>query len=231
MAKHRYVSRKIFWPTLAEVALCVAATAAAVHFFGQNFWALLAVWAALLAAFVFSKKLIFKNLHAQNLPDGESDMLETLAREHDTGHPDEADIENALLENALHLREVTVRDCLTPRAEIVAVDHRAELPALRQLFIESGFSRILVATDGDLDRVRGYVHVHQLFSEAKPLARLTLPIAFVSENLGIAELLQKFRHSQTSIAVVRDAAGRTLGLVTMEDALEQLFGDIDDEHD
>jgi CBS domain containing-hemolysin-like protein len=119
---------------------------------------------------------------------------------------------------------------MTPRREIVAVDIRDNLTEVRGLFVESNLSRIIV-TDGDLDNVVGYLHVQQLFSSPKNLRSVVLPIAFVPAAMAVDDLLQKFIRSRSSIACVVDEYGGVNGLVTLEDALEQLFGDIDDEHD
>jgi len=139
-------------------------------------------------------------------------------------------VEMELLENALHLKQVRAHDCMAPRPEIVHIDVQASVEDLRQLFIESSLSRILV-TDGDLDKVLGYVHVQQLFTHPRSLRSMVMPIKFVPETIQVNDLLNKFIKNRTNIACVVDEYGSLAGLVTLEDALEQLFGNIDDEHD
>ena len=104
------------------------------------------------------------------------------------------------------------------------------LADVRHQFAESNLSRIIV-TNNDLDNVVGYVHVQQLFVSPKNVRGIVLPIAFVPANMAVNDLLQKFIRTRSSISCVVDEYGSVAGLVTLEDALEQLFGDIDDEHD
>lgn len=186
---------------------------------------LLVFWVLLLF-----KNLIFKNIYKNTTSDGDTALLEYLVQHNSTGTPGEEEVEMELLENALHLKQVRVQDCMAPRPEIVHVDVHATIEELRQVFIESSLSRIIVS-DGDLDSVVGYVHVQQLFAEPRTIRSMVMPITFVPESIVINDLLSKFIKNRTNIACVVDEYGGLSGLVTLEDALEQLFGDIDDEHD
>lgn len=179
---------------------------------------------------LFFKNLIFRNIYRNAADDGEAALLEYLVQQNATGTPGEEEVEMELLENALHLKRVRAQDCMAPRPEIVHVDARATLEELRQVFIESSMSRVLV-TDGDLDSVLGYVHVQQMFAQPRSIRSMTMPITFVPESIAVNDLLSKFIKNRTNIACVVDEYGSLSGLVTLEDALEQLFGDIDDEHD
>lgn len=194
-------------------------------------------WSAalLLALFSFFGLLIFKNLIFRSMyknAEGEGDaaLIEYLVQQNATGAPGEEEMEMGLLENALHMKQVRACDCMAPRPEIVHIDVQASIEELRRLFITSSLSRIIV-TDGELDKVLGYVHVHQIFGHPRSIRGIVMPITFVPESIQINDLLHKFIKNRTNIACVVDEYGSLAGLVTLEDALEQLFGEIDDEHD
>jgi CBS domain containing-hemolysin-like protein len=138
-----------------------------------------------------------------------------------------------LLENALHLREICAADCMASRQAVVHISIRASVDQLRDLFVESHLSRIIVTGPQGLDDVRGYVHVQQIFDQpVTSIRKMLLPIGFVQATLPVNELLNRFVRKRTNIACVRDErSGQLIGIVTLENALEQLFGDIDDEHD
>ncbi len=176
------------------------------------------------------KNVIFKGLYKKFPSDGDAALLEYLVQQNAAGGPGEEEMEMELLENALHLKQVRAYDCMSPRLEIVHIDVQASVEELRQLFIESSLSRVVV-TDGDLDKVLGYVHVQQLFTRPPSIRSMVMPIRFVPENIQINDLLSKFVKNRTNIACVVNEYGGISGLVTLEDALEQLFGKIDDEHD
>jgi CBS domain containing-hemolysin-like protein len=184
----------------------------------------------LFVALMLFKRLIFKNIYKNAPGDDEAALLEYLVQQNATGTPGEEEVEMALLENALHLKQVRAYDCMAPRTEIVHIDAQASVEELRQLFIESSLSRILV-TDGDIDKTLGYVHVQQLFTRPRNIRSMVMPITYVPETIQVNDLLSKFIKNRTNIACVVDEYGSVAGLVTLEDALEQLFGKIDDEHD
>ncbi len=198
--------------------------------FGTGWGAPLMVAALLFFVLTFFKHLIFKSIYKNAPSDGDAALLEYLVQQNVSGTPGEEEVEMELLENALHLKQVRAHDCMAPRPEIVHIDVQASLEELRQLFIESSLSRILV-TDGDLDKVLGYVHVQQLFAHPRSIRSMVMPIKFVPETIQVNDLLNKFIKNRTNIACVVDEYGSLSGLVTLEDALEQLFGNIDDEHD
>ncbi|MBX2893475.1 MAG: CBS domain-containing protein [Saprospiraceae bacterium] len=221
----------------ATLLLVMLATFAALglgpslHFvFGSGWVAPLVLTLLLFFALMFFKNLIFKNIYKNAPTEGEAALLEYLVQQNVSGTPGEEEVEMELLENALHLKQVRAHDCMAPRPEIVHIDVQASVAELRQLFIESSLSRILV-TEGELDNVLGYVHVQQLFSKPSNIRSIVMPIKFVPETIQVNDLLNKFIKNRTNIACVVDEYGSLAGLVTLEDALEQLFGDIDDEHD
>lgn len=136
-----------------------------------------------------------------------------------------------LFRNALDFSEVRVGDCMTPRTEIDAIDRNDDnFEELKQLFINSGLSRIIIY-DNSIDNVIGYIHSKDLFEKGKTIQQMTRPVEFVPENMHAQKLLTQFIKEQKSIAIVVDEFGGTMGLVTIEDILEEIIGDIDDEHD
>lgn len=233
-AAFRFGSHK-FSATLFLAGIAVATSSALIPFFYQIIpmpW--LANFALLLLLFgcvLLFKKLIFNTISKSAHLDGEAALLEYLVQQNLSGVPGEEEMEMELLENALHLKQVRAHDCMAPRTEIVHIDVNAPVQDLRELFIESSLSRILVTEGGDIDKVLGYVHVQQLFSKPTLLRPLVMPITFVPESIQANDLLNKFIKNRTNIACVVDEYGSVSGLVTLEDALEQLFGKIDDEHD
>jgi CBS domain containing-hemolysin-like protein len=198
--------------------------------FGTGWGAPLMVVVVLFFVLLRFKRFIFKNIY-RNIPgDDDAALLEFLVQQNATGAPGEEEVEMELLENALHLKQVRAHDCMAPRTEIVYLDVQASVEELRQRFVESSLSRILV-TDGDIDKTLGYVHVQQLFTMPQNIRSIVMPITFVPETIQVNDLLSKFIKNRTNIACVVDEYGSVAGLVTLEDALEQLFGKIDDEHD
>jgi CBS domain containing-hemolysin-like protein len=194
-------------------------------------WAVPALIALLLfLGLSLFRSFLFKNIYKKSRGDDDAALIEYLVQQNASGAPGEEEVEMELIENALHLKQVRADDCMAPRPEIVHIDVQAPVEELRQLFIESSLSRIVVA-DGELDRVLGYVHVQQLFAHPKNIRGIVMPIAFVPVSIPVNDLLHKFIKNRTNIACVVDEYGSLAGLVTLEDVLEQLFGNIDDEHD
>jgi CBS domain containing-hemolysin-like protein len=176
------------------------------------------------------KQLIFSGIYKNTNNGSNAALIEYLVQQNVSGVPGEEEVEMELIENALHLKQVRAAECMAPRAEIVHLDIKSSVESLRQLFIESRLSRIII-TQGDLDRVLGYVHVQQMFSMPKNIRPILMPITFVPENIAVNDLLNKFVKNRTNIACVVNEYGSVSGLVTLENVLEQLFGKIDDEHD
>lgn len=198
--------------------------------FGTGWFAPVILVLFLFSILLLFKRFIFKNLYRNAPGDDDAALLEYLVQQNVSGAPGEEEMEMELLENALHLKQVRAHDCMSPRNEIVHIDVNSDVEDLRQLFIQSSLSRILV-TDGDIDKTLGYVHVQQLFSRPENIRSMVMPITFVPETIQMNDLLSKFIRYRRNIACVVDEYGSVAGLVTLEDVLEQLFGEIDDEHD
>jgi CBS domain containing-hemolysin-like protein len=135
-----------------------------------------------------------------------------------------------LFQNALDFSNVKVRDCLVPRTEIVATDIHETIDALQQKFVESGFSKILVF-DENIDNMVGYVTSKELFKNPDSIRSMLIDISYVPETMPANKLLKKFIQEHKSVAVVVDEFGGISGMLTIEDIIEEIFGEIDDEHD
>ena len=140
------------------------------------------------------------------------------------------DIDKTIFTNVLNLNQIKVRNCMVPRTEIVAIDYRASLDDLIDTIYESNHSRILVI-DGDVENVMGYIYHQQFFENPTSLSQLILEIPFVPEAMNAQDLLMRFINKGTNIACVVDEFGGTAGIITIEDILEEIFGEIEDEHD
>jgi CBS domain containing-hemolysin-like protein len=135
-----------------------------------------------------------------------------------------------ILQNALDFSKVKARDCMIPRTEIVSVDVEDSIEELSKLFISTGLSKIIVYRDS-IDNIIGYVHSFEMFKRPQSIKQILMPIAFVPEAIPGSELLEQFTKQAGNIAVVVDEYGGTAGLITIEDIIEEIFGDIEDEHD
>lgn len=148
----------------------------------------------------------------------------------DNVNSEDEEIETELFKNALNLKDIKVRDCMVPRNEIFFIDINDSIDVLIQAFIDSGHSRIVVTNDG-VDNVIGYVHHHSLLKKPTSIKEIMIEINFLPEAMNVQSLLSKFVGSNTNIACVVDEFGGTSGLITLEDILEEIFGEIEDEHD
>lgn len=148
----------------------------------------------------------------------------------DCDSPDELDTEVEIFQNALDFSNVKIRDCIVPRTEIVAVDLTAPLDELNNKFIESGLSKIIVF-DGNIDNIVGYFHSSEMFRHPANWNDNINEIAIVPETMAAPKLMKTFMQQKKSIAAVVDEFGGTSGIVTLEDLVEEIFGEIEDEHD
>jgi putative hemolysin len=146
--------------------------------------------------------------------------------------PDDSNIEldKKILNNALDFRSVRVRDCMIPRTEVVAVSLDSGIKKLQDAFIESGHSKIIIFRDS-IDDVIGYCHSSALFKRPRTIEEILTPIITVPETTLANELMIKLINERKSLAIVVDEFGGTSGLISMEDVIEEIFGEIEDEHD
>ncbi len=134
------------------------------------------------------------------------------------------------LKNAMDLGNIRLRECMIPRTELVAVEDNEDVSVLLSQFIETGFTRILVYND-NIDNIIGYVHSGDLFKKPKSIKDIIREIPFYPETMMANDILSKFMLNKTSIAVVLDEFGGTSGIISMEDLIEEILGEIDDEFD
>ncbi|MDX1683893.1 MAG: hemolysin family protein [Saprospiraceae bacterium] len=139
-------------------------------------------------------------------------------------------LEKELFINALNLKQIKVRECMVPRTEIVAVDVNDTLDTLISIITDTRHSRILVQ-DGDVDQILGYIHHQDLIDKPGNIKKILREILFIPETMSVQDLLSRFIKNGSSIACVVDEYGGLAGLITMEDILEEIFGEIEDEHD
>ncbi|HEX2683560.1 MAG TPA: hemolysin family protein [Ferruginibacter sp.] len=143
---------------------------------------------------------------------------------------DSSELNKELFENALSLSETKLRECLIPRREIVGVGSNTSIEQVKAKFIETQLSK-LVVYDENIDNIIGYVHQLDLFKQPKTVKEILLPIPTVPESMSATDLMNKFSKERRTIAWVIDEFGGTAGIVTMEDLLEEIFGEIKDEYD
>lgn len=140
------------------------------------------------------------------------------------------DAEVKIFQNALDFSNIKIRDCIVPRTEVVAVDVSASLDELKSLFVESGISKIIVY-DGSIDNVIGYIHSSEMFRNPADWRNNVKDVPIVPETMAAHKLMKLFMQQKKTIAVVVDEFGGTSGIVSLEDLVEEIFGDIEDEHD
>ena len=146
------------------------------------------------------------------------------------GDEGERDTEMEIFQNALDFSNIKIRDCMVHRTEIVAVDVNTTLDELKNLFVESGISKIIVY-DGDIDHVVGYIHSSEMFRNPQDWRKNVKEVPIVPETMGAHKLMRLFMQQKKTIAVVVDEFGGTTGIVSLEDLVEEIFGEIEDEHD
>ncbi|HCQ29630.1 MAG TPA: hemolysin [Flavobacteriales bacterium] len=155
--------------------------------------------------------------------------LEEVTRQNTTSEK-ELDHEIQIFKNALDFSNIKARECMVPRTEIVAIDVDESIDKLKNLFTETGLSKILVYRE-TIDNIIGYAHLYEMFKRPKEIKNILLPITIVPESMPVNEVLSKLIEQRRSIAVVVDEFGGTSGIITTEDIIEEIFGEIEDEHD
>lgn len=178
-------------------------------------------------------KLFFKiDLTENTTVFGKID-LEDYINEHtakSTEKGEEIEHEVQIFQNALSFSDTKARDCMIPRNEIIAFEVEDNIDDLRQKFIETGKSKILIYRE-NIDNIIGYTHSSELFKHPKNIKSILLPIHIIPESVTVNKVMEQLLKKNRSIAVVVDEFGGTSGMITMEDIIEEIFGEIEDEHD
>ena len=143
---------------------------------------------------------------------------------------DDIDSEIEIFQNALELSEIKARDIMVPRTEIIAVDVSIDIDEVKKIFIETGFSKIPVYKKS-IDNIIGYVHSFDFLKKPSNVKRFLLPVEFIPEPMFVNEVLQILTRQRKSLAIILDEYGGASGILTIEDIVEELFGEIEDEHD
>ncbi len=176
-------------------------------------------------------KYIFNvKVHAKKEIFTRIDLEHFIQQSNDRDAEENSELNNELFENVLSLSDIKVRTCLIPRKEIEAININASLDAVKERFIETKLSKLVVYEE-NIDNIRGYIHQLDMFRNPESLQSVMLPIPTIPESMNATDLISKFSKERKSIAWVIDEFGGTAGIVTMEDLLEEIFGEIKDEYD
>jgi CBS domain containing-hemolysin-like protein len=218
---------KAIFKAKSDSLLSFSARVGLLGFFDQLFY-----WIA--AAFVklsiFILNVIFDmRIDKRKEPFSRSD-LDHFFQQTSEYNSDGADMNTELFENALSLPKIKVRECLVPRKEIEAIELNTTVEEARKKFISTRLSKLIVY-GGNIDQILGYIHQLDLFKQPDHIKEILLPIPAIPESMSATDLINKFTRERKSIAWVVDEFGGTAGIVTMEDLLEEIFGEIKDEYD
>lgn len=175
------------------------------------------------------KYLFNIRVHEEKEALGQKQFDHIFQQENEITDADE-EMNKELIENALELPRIRIRQCLVPRKEIVGLDITSSMQEIRNKFVETKLSKLIIY-EGNIDHIAGYIHQLDLFKRPETVQSVLLPIPAVPESMSATDLISKFSSERKSIAWVVDEFGGTAGIITMEDVLEEVFGEIRDEYD
>lgn len=218
---------KVFFQIYANVLLKVFSIPAFIFYYLFSFISGFVIW---ISDFILKK--VFKmegdkvqlNFSKVELGDYISEQMETV------GSKEDIDSEIQIFRNALQFSEVKAREVMIPRNEIVAIDISEDTKNLTEIFTRTGLSKLLVYKESN-DDIVGYIHSFEMFRQPQDIQSILMPVVFVPETMLVKEILNVLIKKRKSIAVVVDEYGGTSGMMTVEDIVEELFGEIEDEHD
>ncbi len=179
---------------------------------------------------------IIKNVMKQEVTDlevsfGKVDLDHFVKEATDSvTNKEELESEVQIFQNALDFGEIRVRECMIPRTEVIALEETESIDTLKKTFVETGLSKILIYRE-DIDNIIGYVHSFELLKKPKTIKNILLPVSLIPEAMVANEAMSMLIKSKRSIAVVLDEFGGTAGILTIEDIIEEIVGEIEDEHD
>lgn len=218
---------KVFFQVYANDLLKIFAIPAYFFYMLFAFISEFVIWISDLVLKVFFKtegdmvQLSFSKIELGNYISEQMETVET---------DEEIDTEIQIFQNALDFSEVKSREAMIPRTEVIAVDIETSPKELSKIFIETGLSKILVYKES-IDDIVGYVHSFELFKKPANIKKIIMPVIFVPETMLAKDVLNILSKKRKSLAVVIDEYGGTSGIITVEDIIEELFGEIEDEHD
>jgi len=218
---------KVFFQIYANVLLKVFSLPAFVFYYLFSFVSSFVIWISdiiLKNIFKIEGDKVQLNFSKVELGDYINEQMETIESKEDV------DSEIQIFQNALQFSEVKAREVMIPRNEIVAVDISEDTKNLTEIFTKTGLSKLLVYKESN-DDIVGYVHSFEMFRQPKDIQSILMPVVFVPETMLVKEILNSLIKKGKSIAVVVDEYGGTSGMMTVEDIVEELFGEIEDEHD
>lgn len=203
-----------------------------ISYFARFFYWL---FAGLSGMMISASEWILRQLFDQKLVEKKEvftkiDLEHFLQQSKSSTEDENSELNKELFENALSISETKLRECLVPRKEIISISANSSIESIRNKFIETRLSKLVVCNN-DIDDITGYIHQLDLFKNPSSVNDIILPIAAVPESMSVAGLLDKFSKDGKTIAWVIDEFGGTAGIVTMEDLLEEIFGEIKDEYD
>jgi CBS domain containing-hemolysin-like protein len=195
------------------------------------YWLMYPVMIVTIGLSEFILQRVFKvNVENDKLAFGRIDLDNYVREGSKTDKKNEVEHEIKIFKNALDFASVKARECMVPRTEIVALEANDAIEKLKERFIQTRLSKILIY-NGSIDNIIGYVHSHELFKKPQSIRNVLLPVSIIPESMPASEVLTSFIQQHKSIAVVVDEFGGTSGMLTMEDIMEEIFGEIEDEHD
>ena len=203
--------------------------------FSAPIWLFFIVFRPIAILMLNTANFLLKYVLKQNIAEdkqvfGKTDLDDFLSNAKSAEGEEDTRVEVEMLQNALDLSEKKVRECMVPRTEIIAVDILSSIEEVKQKFITTKLSKLLVYK-GNIDTIIGYIHSSDLFKNPNNLRSFLLPLPFVTESMKAIELLNQFIETNKGVAVVLDEFGGTSGMLTIEDVTEEIVGEIVDEHD